>query len=98
MKSIKVGGKTVKLQVWDTAGQERFRSLSTCFYKNADGLIIAYDVTCTESFNDVEKWIDSLAAQPNCDCRVKFLVGCKVDLIPQRKVTTKQGEEKGIVI
>lgn len=35
----------VTLSIWDTAGQERFRSLGTAFYRGADAVIIAFDVT-----------------------------------------------------
>ena len=47
--------KFVKLQIWDTAGQERFRSLSKFFYRNADGIVIMYDITKKESFNSVKE-------------------------------------------
>ena len=30
---------------WDTAGQERFRSISSSYYRAAQGLILVYDVT-----------------------------------------------------
>ena len=29
----------------DTAGQERFKSITTAYYKNADGIMVVYDVT-----------------------------------------------------
>lgn len=35
----------VTLSIWDTAGQERFRSLGTAFYRGADAVIIAFDIT-----------------------------------------------------
>lgn len=31
--------------VYDTAGQERFRSVASNIIKNADGVIIVYDIT-----------------------------------------------------
>ena len=32
-------GKTVKLQIWDTAGQERFRTITSAYYRGADGVV-----------------------------------------------------------
>ena len=45
MKYIKVGDKTVKLQVWDTAGQERFRSVTRSYYRGSLGVLLVYDLT-----------------------------------------------------
>lgn len=50
IRTIELGGKTVKLQMWDTAGQERFRSINSAYYRGAQGVIIVYDVTSQESF------------------------------------------------
>lgn len=36
-KTLKIDGKTIKLQIWDTAGQERFRTITNAYYKGADG-------------------------------------------------------------
>ncbi|KAN0061156.1 hypothetical protein ACQY0O_006891 [Thecaphora frezii] len=38
-------GERVTLQIWDTAGQERFQSLGSAFYRGADAVIIAFDLT-----------------------------------------------------
>eukprot|EP01016_Furgasonia_blochmanni_P037047 TRINITY_DN4317_c0_g1_i2.p2 TRINITY_DN4317_c0_g1~~TRINITY_DN4317_c0_g1_i2.p2 ORF type:complete len:102 (+),score=24.62 TRINITY_DN4317_c0_g1_i2:100-405(+) len=32
-RTLKVDGKSVKLQIWDTAGQERFRTITNAYYK-----------------------------------------------------------------
>lgn len=42
---IKIGNKSVKLQLWDTAGQERFRSVTRSYYRGAAGALLVYDIT-----------------------------------------------------
>lgn len=44
-KTIKQDGKSIKFQIWDTAGQERFRTITSAYYKGADGIIMVYDLT-----------------------------------------------------
>jgi len=52
-KKIKVNDLVIKLQVWDTAGQERYRTISQNYYQRADGIILAYDSTDSESFEEL---------------------------------------------
>ncbi|CAJ1364028.1 unnamed protein product [Effrenium voratum] len=79
IRTLEQDSKTVKLQIWDTAGQERFRTITSSYYRGAHGIIVVYDVTDKESFNNVKHWvqeIDKYAA----DGVNKLLVGNKCDL------------------
>ena len=42
--NMRIGEKTIKLQIWDTCGQEIYRSLITSFYKNSSLAIIVYAI------------------------------------------------------
>ena len=57
IKTINVDDKRVKLQVWDTAGQERFRTITQTYYKGAMGIILVYDCTEEQTFNNVKNWL-----------------------------------------
>lgn len=59
-KIINLDGVPIKLQIWDTAGQERFRTLTTAYYRGAMGIILLYDVTNLESFNNIPYWIQNI--------------------------------------
>ena len=53
-------GNKIKLIIWDTAGQERFHSISLSTIKNSQGVILIFDVTNRESFNDLNVWINEI--------------------------------------
>lgn len=55
IRTIQLDSKTIKLQIWDTAGQERFRTITSSYYRGAHGIIVVYDVTEMESFNNVKQ-------------------------------------------
>ena len=56
IRTLELEGKTVKLQIWDTAGQERFRTITSSYYRGAHGIIVVYDVTDQDTFNNVKTW------------------------------------------
>lgn len=92
IKQLTVGEKRLKLTIWDTAGQERFRTLTSSYYRNAQGIILVYDVTRRETFTNLsDVWTKELDLySTNQDC-VKMLVGNKVDKDSERDVTRDEG-------
>ncbi|CAN1196849.1 Ras-related protein RABC2a [Linum perenne] len=102
IKHLTVAGKKLKLTIWDTAGQERFRTLTSSYYRNAQGIILVsrfrffavYDVTQRETFTNLSdvwaKEVDLYCTNQDC---VKILVGNKVDKDSERAVTREEGLE-----
>nr|KAJ0200904.1 hypothetical protein LSAT_V11C600335490 [Lactuca sativa] len=76
------------------AGQERFRTLTSSYYRGAQGVIMVYDVTRRETFTNLSdiwaKEIDMHSTNQDC---IKMLVGNKVDKESDRVVTKKEGIE-----
>ena len=73
IRTIQLDGKTIKLQIWDTAGQERFRTITSSYYRGAHGIIVVYDTTEAETFNNVKQWlheIDRCARNPLAACEL----------------------------
>ncbi|KAK6295734.1 hypothetical protein J4Q44_G00334470 [Coregonus suidteri] len=92
IRTIEMDGKTVKLQIWDTAGQERFRTITSSYYRGAHGIIIVYDVTDQESFNNVKQWLEEIDRYA-CENVSKLLVGNKCDLVSKKVVDYATGQE-----
>jgi len=92
IRTIEEDGKTVKLQIWDTAGQERFRTITSSYYRGAHGIIIVYDVTDRESFNNVKNWMLEIEKYA-MESVNKLLVGNKSDLTSKKVVTYDEGKE-----
>ena len=80
IKTINIANKVCKLQVWDTAGQERFRTITQTYYRGAQGIILAYDCTRTESFENVGNWVRQIENHASPDVK-KILLGNKCDLV-----------------
>ncbi|KAJ6632549.1 ras-domain-containing protein [Mycena sp. CBHHK59/15] len=86
-----VKGKKVKLSIWDTAGQERFRTITSSYYRGAQGIILVYDVSNRESFDALPRWYSELETYVS-DKVVKILVGNKVDKEFSRQVPTSEAQ------
>lgn len=69
-----------KLQIWDTAGQERFRTITSSIYRGASGVIVVFDVTNAQSFDNVSRWLQD-AQRYTLDTTPVILVGNKSDQI-----------------
>ena len=91
-RTVKVNNKTVKLQIWDTAGQERFRTITSAYYRGADGIIMVYDVTSTDSFDHVNDWLKEVNRYAS-EGTAKLLVGNKSDRVADRVVEADKAKE-----
>ena len=80
------------MQIWDTAGQERYRSITQTFYKNALGVLIVFDLSNKQSFNELKNWMHHIKSHAG-DEVCKLLVGNKCDKIDSRQVTQKEIED-----
>lgn len=90
-KQLTVAGHSVKLQIWDTAGQESFRSITRSFYRKADGVLLMFDVTDAQSFENCAFWVKEVQENALTDVAI-YLVGNQVDA-EEREVTVEQAQE-----
>jgi len=91
IKNIQLDGKRIKLQIWDTAGQERFRTITTSYFRGAQGILLVYDVTDRNSFVSIRNWVAQI--QMHADVNVnKILIGNKSDCQEQRVISYEEGQ------
>ena len=89
----------VEVQLWDTAGQERFRSITTSYYKSSQGLILMYDITKKESFDNVENWIENVNdSLGDVNDYLLVLLGNKLDLVKEKPNLREVTEEDAKII
>ena len=97
---IESKNKTISFEIWDTAGQEKYRSLTKMFYKDSSIVIMVYDITNEESFNDIKNyWFEEVINNINENV-IMAIVGNKNDLIENEKVNEEEvknfANEKGM--
>ena len=85
--------KNIKLQIWDTAGQDRFRAITKNYYKGANGIILIYDVTNKQSYENVKNWLTQIKEEANPNVII-YLAGNKIDVEEeQRVISTEDGQK-----
>lgn len=93
VKTLHIDGQAIRLQIWDTAGQERFRTVCRSYYRGAQGIVLVYDVTDLQSFQNVTAaWASEITSNAPPDI-VKLLVGTKSDLTTYRVVSKESGQD-----
>ena len=101
IKHLKIDKDHYKLTVWDTAGQERFNCLPKTYYQNADGVLLLFDVTNEETFQNASNWMKDvkentnkvISNDSNNQSEISlYLIGNKIDK-PGRVVDKEKAEE-----
>ena len=94
-------GKNVKkdfeIVLQDTAGQEKFRAITYNYYKSSDGILLIYDITDRQSFENVEQWMSSIKDTLGNIQESKYaviLIGNKLDLIDKKNYKREVTEEE----
>ncbi|XP_055935474.1 ras-related protein Rab-13-like isoform X2 [Argiope bruennichi] len=91
IKTITLNDKIIELQLWDTAGQERFKAIIKEYFRKADGVLLAYDMTNLETFMKLSSWLSELK-EINEGATI-FIVGNKADLLQSNQVNRSTVEK-----
>ena len=90
-KNVQIDNQDIHLLLYDTAGQEKFRSLIPMYTRDANIILLVYDVTSKESFNNLSIWLNDLNNIKKEEV-IFAVVGNKIDLDDRKEVNSDEGE------
>lgn len=95
VKNVKYKGREYLLQIWDSAGQERFKNITRTYYKKSSAIIVAFDSTRLETFDNIRPWIINITDEiknqvPIVIVATKCDIECPNDTIKKGKSLTKE--------
>lgn len=82
------------LSIFDFGGQERFKALIPKFLGGANGVLLVFDLTSRNLFEQLEFWYDQILENANGLNIPKLLVGSKSDLVSSTTIENLVPEEK----
>jgi small GTP-binding protein len=78
-KIHKLKNKSYLVKIWDTCGQESFKSLTKNYYRNAEGIILVFDLNVEETFSGLQNWLGCIKENADNDIP-KVVIANKLDL------------------
>ena len=91
----KIDDEIIYLNLYDTAGQEKYGSIPLAHFKNSDGILLFFDTTNENSFNQIDNWIKEIEltiGKINIFYEL-FLIGNKIDENDKRQVQKSKVKE-----
>ncbi|MHA1301052.1 MAG: Rab family GTPase [Candidatus Helarchaeota archaeon] len=91
-RTVLIKNNIIKLVIWDVAGQSKTATFRHLYYKEAEGIILVYDITRKETFENLDKWVLDAIKYTNIDTKIAILAN-KKDLSHLRTVPITEGEK-----
>ena len=93
-KDDEINNKIVRIELWDSAGTEKFHSLTSGFFRNAQGIMVMFDVTNPTSFENIRNWTESIKMHLSSELNSipVIIIGNKIDLL-EREIKTDEAKK-----
>ncbi len=91
-RGITINNKPIRLVFMDTAGEEKFGNLRKTYFEGSLGAILVYDITRTETFNDLDHWLKEYRSAAGED-KIVTVIGNKIDLAGRRAIPAQDGKK-----
>lgn len=86
-----IDGQPCLLDILDTAGQAEFTAMREQYMRGGEGFLICYSIADRHSFLEAEEYRDLILKVRAAEHVPVILVGNKIDLECQRRVSTEEG-------
>ena len=91
------GEKDLDIYLFDTECEERYITISVSYFRDSKGLLMMYDITKNESFQNIEDWLKNIKESlGDNDDYLMILLGNKLDLVninkDEREVDTEEAK------
>ena len=90
-KHLEINNLKYVVNLWDTMGQEAYKGISKLFFREAQIVIFVYDITSSETFKNLEEWIQMANDTIGGDY-ISGIVGNKNDLYLQAEVSEEEAK------
>ena len=91
-KNVQIDNQDIHLLLYDTAGQGKFRSLIPMYTRDANIILLVYDISNRDSFTNLTHWLKDLT-NVNMEEVILCIVANKIDLVDKRVVTNEEGQK-----
>ncbi|XP_006874982.1 PREDICTED: ras-related protein Rab-36 [Chrysochloris asiatica] len=81
IERFEIAGVPYSLQIWDTAGQEKFKCIASAYYRGAQAIITAFDLSDVQTLEHTRQWLEDALRENEPGSSIIFLVGTKKDLL-----------------
>ena len=88
---IKIDKKNIRVQLWDTVGQEKYKAISRNLILKMQGIILLFDITNKDSYNNIKTWIDLIKEVGGKKLPI-LIVGNKIDLEEERLIKKEEAK------
>jgi DnaJ family protein C protein 27 len=93
VKPCPVNGIDTRVNFWDLSGHSEFFEVRNEFYKDAQGILLVYDVTSRETYDVLDNWLAE-AAKYGCNPReIPIALCANKSEKKDRKVSEDEGRE-----
>ena len=79
--------------MWDSSGNERFHTIVISAMKNTQGIVLVYDITLRQTFDDLSGWIDTIKEIKDITNFPIIIIGNKSDLEDKRQVPIEEAKK-----
>jgi len=87
-KNIYLQNASFQMILWDLAGQSKFQKMRSLYYNGAQCVIVVFDLTNTESFENVKDWYSDVKSNFNNFNELEVVMcGNKCDLEKEIKIS-----------